>query len=174
MTNYEMLMSHDTVANTYGDDFAKEWYDGVAYYWNRGAFGSGSASNEKFFLAARDLYKQWLEAWEGSPHAALYKHITFDFGWWLFKEADAALLVPVGSTVTFTTNGMMGIVRGHSLDGNYTLKEVSVEFSDGFRTIELTHISKAKIPASLMELAKSLALKEIKGQCPLMGEKENT
>jgi hypothetical protein len=173
MTNYEMLMSHDAVANAYGDDFAKEWYDGVACYWNRGAFGSGSASNEKFFLAARDLHWRWLKAWEGSLRAASYKHIVFDFGWWLFKEADAALLVPVGSTVTFTTNGMMGIVRGHSLDGNYTLKEVCVEFSDGFRTIELTHIRKAKIPASLMELAKSLALKELKVQCPLTGGKEN-
>ena len=173
MTNYEMLISHDAVANAYGDDFAKEWYDGVSYYWHRGAFDSGSASNEKFFLAARDLHRQWLEVWKSHSNANSYKHITFDFGWWLFKEADAALLVPVGSTVTFTANGMMGIVRGHSLNGNYTLKEVCVEFSDGSRTIDLTHIRKAKIPASLMELAKSLALKELKMQCPLMGGEEN-
>lgn len=171
MTNYEMLMSRDAVAIAHGDDFAKEWYDGASYYWSRGAFGSGHASNEKFFLDARNLHKRWLEVWQCNPNSGSYKHITFDFGWWLFKEADAALLVPVGSMVTFTTNGMIGVVHSYALDGNYTLKQVCVEFSDGFHTIELTHIRKAEIPASLMELAKSLALKELKGQCPLTGGK---
>lgn len=172
MTNYEMLINRDAVANEIGEDFAREWYDAPSYYWKRDPFGYGSADNTRFFAAARKMHEIWVKAWEDSKrdNCSFYNHITFDFGWWLFKQADVALLVPYGVAVS-TPDGKIGVVTGkHILSGNYALEKVWVDFASGVSEVDPKDIRKANIPQSLMEYAKAAAMKELKDKCPLTKE----
>lgn len=172
MTNYEMLINRDAVANEIGEDFAKEWYDATSYYWNRDAFGIGSADNSRFFAASRKMHEIWVKAWTDLKHdnCNFYDHITFDFGWWLFKKADVALFVTPGVAVT-TPDGKIGITTNrYSLSGNYSFEKVWVDFASGVREVDPKNISKANIPQSIMEYAKAAAMKELKDKCPLTKE----
>lgn len=169
MTNYEMLIDRNAVVSALGEEFAQEWYDGPAYYWHRDPFGCNSCNNSMFYGTARKMHETWLAAWNCNRFAkdGTYKHVTFDFGWWLFKNADTALLIPVGSTVSIK-DGRMGIVIPGALSGNYSLESVRVEIASGFVDVSPKDVHKSNIPNSLMELAKSLALKELKKECPIL------
>ena len=172
MTNYEMLINRDAVAEEIGEDFAKEWYDTVSCYWKRDPFGFGSADNTRFFAAARKMHELWKVAWDASKndHCGLYNHITFDFGWWLFKKADVALLIPEGAAVS-TPDGKIGVVtKNRSMSGDYAFEGVFVDFASGVRDVDAKDVRKANIPQSLMEYAKAAAMKELKDKCPLAQE----
>lgn len=169
MTNYEMLIDRNAVANGIGEDFAKEWYDAPSYYWHRGAFES---DNSQFFATARKMFETWWQVWRASKNFgdSYYAHITFDFGWWLFKKADVALFVTPGVAVT-TPDGKIGVTTNrYALSGNYALEKVWVDFASGVSEVDPKDIRKANIPQSLMEYAKAAAMKEMKDKCPLAKE----
>ena len=169
MTNYEMLINRNAVANEIGEDFAKEWYDAPSYYWHRDAFGT---DNGMFFATARKMYETWCQVWSASKNYkdSYYSHITFDFGWWMFKKADVALLVTPNVAVT-TPDGKIGVTTNrYSLSGNYAFENVWVDFASGVREVDPKNIRKANIPQSLMEYAKAAAMKELKDKCPLTKE----
>lgn len=172
MTNYEMLIDRNAVANEIGEDFAKEWYDAPSYYWSRDPFGFGSADNTRFFATARKMHEIWVKAWEDSKrdNCLFYDHIKFDFGWWLFKKADVALLIPEGAAVS-TPDGKIGVVtKNRSMSGNYAFEGVWVDFASGVKDVDAKDVRKANIPPSLMEYAKAAAMKELKDKCPLAKE----
>lgn len=169
MTNYEMLINRNAVVSAFGDEFAKEWYDGPSYHWRSSPFACGTCDNSRFYNAARKMHETWLAAWKchKASKDESYKNVTFDFGCWLFKYADTALLIPVGSTVSIK-DGRMGIVIPGALSGNYSLENVRVEVASGFVDVSPKDVHMSNIPNSLMELAKSLALKELKKECPIL------
>lgn len=169
MTNYEMLINRDAVVKEIGEDFAREWYDDRSYYWHRSAFES---DNGQFFAVARKMFETWFQAWRTSKNFgdSYYAHITFDFGWWLFKKADIALLIPEGVAVS-TPDGKIGVVtKNRSMSGNYAFEGVWVDFASGLRDVDAKNVRKANIPPSLMEYAKAAAMKELKDKCPLAKE----
>lgn len=175
LTNYELLFSSEKVEKECGAAFLKNWWSPAFGHADRLVFGN-SDKVDPFWAAVRKMHDVWHGLWEekSRPYARVVFGGDVDFGMWLAKQADVALLVPAGCPVRYARTGDVGEdVFGMTLeptlqvfDGHYTVEQVRVETANGVCIWPVARVEPVKIPASMLDFAKAQALKELK--CPLM------
>ena len=135
LTNYELLFSGETVAKECGTAFMEYWWKPVLGRADRRVFCKDAAGS--FWAVARKMYAVWHKLWEqkGRPYGDVVSGGDVDFGLWLAKYADAALLIPAGRPVRYARKegdsgeGVLGMTLEPSLDvfnGNYTVEMMRV------------------------------------------------
>lgn len=175
LTNYELLFSGETVAKECGAEFLKNWWEPVFGRADRRVFCKDAANS--FWAVARKMYGVWHKLWElkGRPYNDVVSGGDVDFGLWLAKYADAALLVPAGRPVRYARKDgesdgkVFGMTLEPTLDvfnGNYTVESVRVETDAGMCTWPVDRVEPVRVPASMLAFAKAQALKEFK--CPML------
>lgn len=177
LTNYELLFSAGKVEKECGAAFLKDWWDPAFGRADRRVFNKDSAGS--FWAVARKLYDVWHSLWEakGRPYNDAVSGGDVDFGLWLAKYADAALLIPAGRPVRYNRKGatgdsgedVFGMTLEPTLDvfnGNYTVEQVRVETDKGVCTWPVDRVEPVRVPASMIAFAKAQALKEFK--CPML------
>lgn len=174
LTNYELLFSGEAVAEEYGDAFLKNWWEPVLGRADRRVFCKEATGS--FWAIARKMHAVWHKLWEqkGNPYNDVVSGGDVDFGLWLAKKADAALLIPADCPVKYDREGEAGDdVFGMTLeptlqvfDGNYTVGQVRVVTANGLCIWPADRVEPVKIPQAMLDFAKAQVLKELK--CPLM------
>ena len=175
LTNYELLLSVEEVQEECGAAFLKNWWDPVLRNSDKRVFGN-SDKPDPFWTVARKMHKVWHGLWEkkGRPYSATVSGGEVDFGLWLAKKADVALLIPAGCPVRYVRKGdggddVFGMTLEPTLDvfdGNYTVEQVRVETARGVCIWSALRVEPVKIPLSMLDFAKAQALKEFK--CPML------
>lgn len=174
LTNYELLFSGETVEKNYGRAFLENWWKPVFGRADRRVFCKDAAGS--FWAVARKMYGVWHKLWElkGRPYNDAVSGGDVDFGLWMAKYADAALLIPAGRPVRYIRKDsesggeVFGMTLEPTLDvfnGNYTVESVRVETDAGMCTWPVDRVEPVRVPASMLAFAKAQALKEFK--CPL-------
>lgn len=177
LTNYEMLFYPGMVEKECGTAFRKNWWEPVFGRTGRRVFDKDAAKS--FWPVVRNMHAVWHSLWEakGRPYADVVSGGDADFGLWMAKYADTALLVPAGRPVRWArkeddTGGSDEDVFGMTLEpdlsvfnGNYTVEMVRVETDAGICSWPIDRVEPVRVPASMIAFAKAQALKEFK--CPL-------
>lgn len=177
LTNYELLFYPGTVEKECGTAFLENWWKPVFGCADRRVFCKDAAGS--FWAVARKMHAIWYMLWEekGRPYGDVVSGGDVDFGLWLAKRADAALLIPVGRPVRYARKGdesgedVFGMTLEPTLsvfDGNYTVEQVLVETDRGVCTWPVDRIEPVRVPASMIAFAKAQALKEFK--CPVLAK----
>ncbi len=175
LTNYELLFSPKEVEKECGTAFLENWWKPVFRRADRRVFCKDAA--DSFWAAARKIYAVWHKLWElkGRPYGDVVSGGDVDFGLWMAKYADAALLVPAGRPVRYARRDgesgeeVFGMTLEPALDvfnGNYTVETVRVETDAGVCTWPVDRVEPVRVPASMIAFAKAQALKELK--CPML------
>ena len=174
LTNYELLFSPEKVEKEYGAAFLENWWKPVLGRADRRVFCKDAAGS--FWAVARKMYAVWHKLWElkDRPYNDVVSGGDVDFGLWLAKYADAALLIPAGRPVRYARKDgeSGGEVFGMTLEpdlsvfnGNYTVELMRVETDAGVCSWPVDVVEPVRVPASMIAFAKAQALKEFK--CPL-------
>ena len=174
LTNYELLFSPEKVEKECGAAFLENWWKPVLGCADRRVFCKDAAGS--FWAVARKMHAVWHRLWEmkDRPYGDVVSGGDVDFGLWLAKNADVALLIPVGRPVRYARRDdagedVFGMTLEPSLsvfDGNYTVGQVLVETDRGVCTWPVDRVEPVRVPASMIAFAKAQALKEFK--CPML------
>ena len=174
LTNFELLFSPEKVEKECGAEFLENWWKPVLRRADRKVFSKDAASS--FWTVARKMHDVWHKLWElkGRPYGDVVSGGDVDFGLWMAKYADAALLVPAGRPVRYSRKGsesgedVFGMTLEPNLsvfNGNYTVEMVRVETDAGICSWPIDRVEPVRVPASMLAFAKAQALREFK--CPL-------